>query len=488
MKRSDGTPPKKRQRAGDVPKRSPRRAVCRALEFGGESAAAGGPAGSALVETSLPGLCAAARPPRELCSFGRSCYRFNNKRHFGQEAFGHADSRAHPAGTYGHGSSQVVYPGDPEWPPPMERQPTLPLDPEDREDNEGAGSTQPLDGAAGGAGDDEEEEEEEEEEEVFEWSVQVVGAGFNPGLLQSGFLSIGPLRRKPNWKDGQPVFVQMFGRANLVASSQRQWKSISSAHTQIVGKWDERRQTVTLWAQHSSARETSATLVDGVPLKSQHTLQLPEVNSGSGGGGGGSWSFTMVADTTQPDLVQYNHLPIVITATNRWIPSAAALTPSVSFDRQYQQMLRVILASSPKTSRRGEYREAPTSSQRITLDLRGSDDCPMPLPATSLRRCFQKAMRVELCWYLRGDDTVHFLHKHGIHFWDADADEDGYLGLNYGLLTNFPSGKDGVPPTNQLDEKVLRPLCAGKAASRNMVPAPFKICVKPAETSTIRIS
>ena len=61
----------------------------------------------------------------------------------------------------------------------------------------------------------------------------------------------------------------------------------------------------------------------------------------------------------------------------------------------------------------------------------------MPLPGSSLRWINKGPIPVELLWYLRGDDNITYLQQHGVHFWDADADESGFLGMNYGLMTNF---------------------------------------------------
>jgi thymidylate synthase len=74
---------------------------------------------------------------------------------------------------------------------------------------------------------------------------------------------------------------------------------------------------------------------------------------------------------------------------------------------------------------------------------------------------------VETLWYLRGEDNILFLQRNRCPYWDAQATgEDGtFVGLNYGLLTNFPDGKGGS--INQLQAKVIEPLCRGEC-SRNM--------------------
>jgi thymidylate synthase len=107
---------------------------------------------------------------------------------------------------------------------------------------------------------------------------------------------------------------------------------------------------------------------------------------------------------------------------------------------------------------------------QVTLSINLHDDNEGDrnlLPVTTLRKLYPMAAILEAIWYLRGENHIRFLQKHGQKFWDKQARDEGWVGLNYGLLTYYPSGCSGKS-INQLEEKVLMPLCAGKK-SRNMV-------------------
>lgn len=77
-----------------------------------------------------------------------------------------------------------------------------------------------------------------------------------------------------------------------------------------------------------------------------------------------------------------------------------------------------------------------------------------------------RAAVIESLWYIRGEDNIRFLQEHRCHFWDAQAKDDGFIGLSYGLLTNFP-GENGNDSINQLELNVISKLCRGES-SRNM--------------------
>jgi thymidylate synthase len=77
-------------------------------------------------------------------------------------------------------------------------------------------------------------------------------------------------------------------------------------------------------------------------------------------------------------------------------------------------------------------------------------------------------------FYLRGEDNIALLQKHRCSFWDNQADVNGQIGLNYGLLSNFPQAK-GRPPINQLETRVISKLVK-EECSRNMT----CILLKPA--------
>jgi thymidylate synthase len=163
---------------------------------------------------------------------------------------------------------------------------------------------------------------------------------------------------------------------------------------------------------------------------------------------------------------------------------------SHSFDVQYLSLLKAIaMEGEIQTNKKGPNRTL-RRSYTLTIDVSDVDHDRYLLPMTTLRSLYGGRQAVhEAIWYLRGEDNVKFLQKHGCRFWDKQCDENGWLGLNYGLLTSFPQpGK--ICPVNQLESEVLSRLCNGKQ-SRNM------ICtlVKPGEpteqvacTSSIQFS
>ena len=88
-------------------------------------------------------------------------------------------------------------------------------------------------------------------------------------------------------------------------------------------------------------------------------------------------------------------------------------------------------------------------------------DVSESVPLLTLRKLAPKQILNELLWYLRGEDNVRSLRKVGNKFWDADADEDGWVGYNYGLLTHWPLPQGGS--LNQLQD-VVRKLRTGGAS------------------------
>ena len=91
----------------------------------------------------------------------------------------------------------------------------------------------------------------------------------------------------------------------------------------------------------------------------------------------------------------------------------------------------------------------------------------MLVPVTCLRDVWTFAALSELLWYCRGEDNVKWLQKNDVRFWDKDADKDGYVGMNYGLLTNSGTTSAGTR-RNPLWDDIILPLCEGKLDSRNM--------------------
>lgn len=138
------------------------------------------------------------------------------------------------------------------------------------------------------------------------------------------------------------------------------------------------------------------------------------------------------------------------------------------FDYQYLNLLEDINSNGEQSSAtKGPHRQLPRES-KITIDLaakRADQGCGYFLPLTSLRSLNFKHVASEAIWYVRGEDHIKFLRWHNNPFWDSVADDDLFVGLNYGLLTCFPRD-DGMEPINQLEKVIVR-LVEGQC-SRNM--------------------
>jgi thymidylate synthase len=150
---------------------------------------------------------------------------------------------------------------------------------------------------------------------------------------------------------------------------------------------------------------------------------------------------------------------------------------SYSFDVQYLNLLKEIQREGLFQDNKKGSNKTLRRSFTFNIDLSDESDRNI-LPLSSLRSLYGgRGAIIEAIWYLRGEDNVKFLQENKNHFWDKDCDENGWLGLNYGLLTNFPQ-KYGKR-VNQLEEIVLSRLCR-KEKSRNMV----CMLVKPGEATS----
>lgn len=157
-----------------------------------------------------------------------------------------------------------------------------------------------------------------------------------------------------------------------------------------------------------------------------------------------------------------------------------------SFDQEYKRLLQAIDAEGKwQKNKKGDNLTFPDTF-KMTLNMGSTTNCSGGgdddgndneekdiLPITSLRNMYEgRAAIIEALWYLRGEDNIKFLQKHRCPFWDAQALDDGFVGLNYGLLTNYPRKEGGT--INQLEEEVIKKLCKGESRSRNMVCNLFK--------------
>jgi thymidylate synthase len=68
-------------------------------------------------------------------------------------------------------------------------------------------------------------------------------------------------------------------------------------------------------------------------------------------------------------------------------------------------------------------------------------------PLLTSKHVHFKSVVTELFWFLRGDTDINYLHEHGCHIWDKDAErfnEGGSIGRGYGFMWRFSHNFDQI--------------------------------------------
>ena len=94
--------------------------------------------------------------------------------------------------------------------------------------------------------------------------------------------------------------------------------------------------------------------------------------------------------------------------------------------RQYLDLLRDIKTNGMRKNDRTGTGTLSLFGRQLRFDL------ALGFPALTTKKLYMKGLVHELLWFLRGDTNIKYLQDHGVHIWDAWADEYGELGPVYG--------------------------------------------------------
>lgn len=132
------------------------------------------------------------------------------------------------------------------------------------------------------------------------------------------------------------------------------------------------------------------------------------------------------------------------------------------FDQDYKALISEVLTNGREytNARRGVTRLEIPSYNHVHNMADG-------YPLLTSKYVHFKSIVTELFWFLRGDSTIDYLHEHGCHIWDKDAEKFGQgneIGQGYGVMWRKGSFLDQLG-------LVLNKMIKDLNGSRNLVQA-----------------